>query len=55
MVITLACMVAFSSFGAWRAYRAKGKTLDILHYAGSYAILGLIVGTLAAIILSRLV
>ncbi|MEM6728195.1 MAG: hypothetical protein AAF618_06830 [Pseudomonadota bacterium] len=55
MVPTLACILAFSSYGAWRAKKNGGKTLDILHYAGSYAIIGLIVGTLLTIGLSRAV
>lgn len=55
MVPTLACMVVFSAFGAWQAKTRGGKTVDILHYAASYAIFGLIVGVILTILLSRAV
>ena len=54
MVPTLVCMIAFGGFGAWRAKRAKGKVMDILHYAAAHAIFGMIVGVVLAIVLSRL-
>ncbi|MEL6912978.1 MAG: hypothetical protein AAFP13_00615 [Pseudomonadota bacterium] len=55
MVPTLVCMVLFGGYGAWRAKQSGGKLPDILQYAGSFAIFGMIVGVIAAIILSRLV
>ena len=53
MVPTLACILIFGGFGAFRAWRGKGKGLDIAHYAASHALMGLIVGVLLAIVLSR--
>ena len=55
MVPTLACIFLFGGYGAMRARKAGGKTPDILQYAASFGFLGMIVGVLLAIVLTRLI
>ncbi|MEM1374046.1 MAG: hypothetical protein AAGF78_06655 [Pseudomonadota bacterium] len=54
MVPTLGCMILLGAYGAWKAKKGGGKTLDILQYAAAHAIFGMILGVVLAIILSRL-
>ncbi|MEO0591841.1 MAG: hypothetical protein AAFZ11_14965 [Pseudomonadota bacterium] len=55
MVPTLVSIILFASFGAWRAKRAQGRPVDVLHYAAAHGIFGLIIGVILAIVLSRLI
>ncbi|MEM9349341.1 MAG: hypothetical protein AAGA47_03700 [Pseudomonadota bacterium] len=55
MVPTVICILGFAGYGAWRAKKGGGKTIDVLHYAASHGIFGLIVGVLIAIVLSRMI
>ncbi|MEM6308022.1 MAG: hypothetical protein AAF701_08555 [Pseudomonadota bacterium] len=41
-------------WGAFLALRRKGKSLDILHYAAGFGILGGIVGMIIGVILLRM-
>ena len=54
MLVTLAFMIGLGGYGVWRAKKRGGKTLDLIHYGSVYVVIGLIVGTLLTIGLSRL-
>ncbi len=52
-MIVFLTVFLFAAIGAFIAWRRKGKALDMLHYAGSFAMIGLIVGVLLTIGISR--
>ncbi|MEO0485027.1 MAG: apolipoprotein acyltransferase [Pseudomonadota bacterium] len=52
--MTLVFILGLGGYGVWRAKKRGGKTLDLIHYGAVYAVMGLIIGTLLTIGLSRL-
>ncbi|MCR9151722.1 MAG: hypothetical protein NXH83_16255 [Rhodobacteraceae bacterium] len=54
-MIIIACTLLGALWGGLMARRRKGNRLDIAQYAGSFAIIGAIVGLFATVILDRMI
>lgn len=52
-MIVYAAMALGAIYGAWRAWRRKGKGLDIAQYAGVFLILFGVLGMFLTIFLDR--
>ena len=46
-------LVIGAALGAFIAWRRKGNRMDILHFAGVFGLIGLIIGTFVGVYLMR--
>lgn len=52
-MVNILGLVLGAAFGAFLARRRDGNRMDMLHYAGVFGIIGLIIGTFIGVFLIR--